>query len=200
MAQRAGDAGSISGSGRSPGVGNGNPVQYSYLENSLVRGAWWGPWGYKQSDTLSNWPQIKRLFIFIRWFCLSTTKSSPRAIPYYPNQHFYTQVCLGRQKMLSTLPQTFQVSLNYCICTYELGLQKTLRYTLFPTYHTVVRKRVSWSRLWYGTLLRVTEHQRLGKRRSLRGIQIRWIILHGRWCLSQQNSKVNSRGERKFDE
>lgn len=63
------------------------------------------------------------------------------AIPYYPNQHFY-QVCLGRQKMLSTLPQTFQVSLrrNYCICTYELGLQKTLRYTLFPTYHTVMKK------------------------------------------------------------
>ena len=27
--------------GRSPGVGNGNPVQYSCLENSMDRGAWW---------------------------------------------------------------------------------------------------------------------------------------------------------------
>ena len=37
----AGDSGSIPGSGRSPGVGNGNPLQYSCLENSLNRGTWW---------------------------------------------------------------------------------------------------------------------------------------------------------------
>ena len=35
-----GDAGLISGLGRSPGVGNGNLLQYSCLENSLDRGAW----------------------------------------------------------------------------------------------------------------------------------------------------------------
>ena len=35
------DACSIPGSGRSPGVGNGNPLQYSCLENSMDRGAWW---------------------------------------------------------------------------------------------------------------------------------------------------------------
>ena len=34
------DAGSIPGSGRSPGEGNGNPLQYSCLENSMDRGAW----------------------------------------------------------------------------------------------------------------------------------------------------------------
>ena len=34
-------AGSIPGSGRSPGVGNGNLLQYSHLENSRDRGAWW---------------------------------------------------------------------------------------------------------------------------------------------------------------
>ena len=34
------DLGSISGWGRSPGKGNGNPLQYSCLENSLDRGAW----------------------------------------------------------------------------------------------------------------------------------------------------------------
>ena len=37
----AGDMGLIPGSGRSPGVGNGNPLQYSFLENSTDRGAWW---------------------------------------------------------------------------------------------------------------------------------------------------------------
>ena len=37
----AGDLGSISGSGRSPGEGNGNPLQYSCLENPMDKGAWW---------------------------------------------------------------------------------------------------------------------------------------------------------------
>ena len=35
------DVSSIPGSGKSPGVGNGNPLQYSCLENSMDRGAWW---------------------------------------------------------------------------------------------------------------------------------------------------------------
>ena len=37
----AGDPGSVLGSGRSPGEGNGNPLQYSCLENSKDGGAWW---------------------------------------------------------------------------------------------------------------------------------------------------------------
>ena len=37
----AGDMGLIPGLGRSPGEGNGNPLQYSCLENSIDRGAWW---------------------------------------------------------------------------------------------------------------------------------------------------------------
>ena len=37
----AGDPGLIPGSGRSPGEGNGNPLQYSCLENPMDRGAWW---------------------------------------------------------------------------------------------------------------------------------------------------------------
>ena len=36
-----GDLGSIPGSGRSPGGGHGNPLQYSCLENPMDRGAWW---------------------------------------------------------------------------------------------------------------------------------------------------------------
>ena len=37
----AGDMGLIPGLGISPGEGNGNPLQYSCLENSIDRGAWW---------------------------------------------------------------------------------------------------------------------------------------------------------------
>ena len=45
-----GDVSSIPGSGRSPGEGNGNPLQYSYLGNPMDRGAWQATveWGCKQ--------------------------------------------------------------------------------------------------------------------------------------------------------
>ena len=54
------DLGSIPGSGRSPGEGNGNPLQYSCLENSMDRRAWWSqggsasPWGHKSQTRLSD--------------------------------------------------------------------------------------------------------------------------------------------------
>ena len=40
-ARDAGDERSLPGSGRSPGGGNGNPLLYSCLENSMDRGVWW---------------------------------------------------------------------------------------------------------------------------------------------------------------
>ena len=39
-ATQEGDPGSIPGLGRAPGEGNGYPLQYSFLENSMDRGAW----------------------------------------------------------------------------------------------------------------------------------------------------------------
>ena len=48
----AGDVGSIPGSGRSPEGDNGNPLQYSFLGNSMDRGVWRAsPWGCEESDT-----------------------------------------------------------------------------------------------------------------------------------------------------
>ena len=38
---KAGNTGLILGSGRSPGAGKGNALQYSFLENSMDRRAWW---------------------------------------------------------------------------------------------------------------------------------------------------------------
>ena len=46
-----GDLGSIPGSGRSPGEGNGNPLQYSCLENLMDRGAWWATVHGSRSQT-----------------------------------------------------------------------------------------------------------------------------------------------------
>ena len=52
----AGDPSLIPGSGWSPGEGNGSPCQYSCLENSMDRGAWWATvHGVSKSRTqLSN--------------------------------------------------------------------------------------------------------------------------------------------------
>ena len=51
-ARKAGDLGSIPGSGRFPGERNGNLLQYSCLENSMDRGGWWATvHGIAESDT-----------------------------------------------------------------------------------------------------------------------------------------------------
>ena len=57
-AYNAGDPGSIPGSGRSPVEGNGNPLQYSCLENPMDGGAWWATvHGVTKSPTqLSDFP------------------------------------------------------------------------------------------------------------------------------------------------
>ena len=54
--QDTGDTDLIPGSGRSPGGGNGNPLQYSRLENPLDRGALAGysPWGHKESGRVER--------------------------------------------------------------------------------------------------------------------------------------------------
>ena len=45
------DVGLIPGSGGSPGVGNGNPLQYSCQENPMVD---YSSWGHKESDTTEH--------------------------------------------------------------------------------------------------------------------------------------------------
>ena len=52
----AGDLGSTSGSGRSLGEGNGNPLQYSCLENSMDRGAWWAT----VQGIAQSWTQLSK--------------------------------------------------------------------------------------------------------------------------------------------
>ena len=51
------DVGSIPGSGRSPGGGHGNSLQYSCLENLVDRRAWWAT----DHGVTKSWTQLKRL-------------------------------------------------------------------------------------------------------------------------------------------
>jgi len=55
------DMGLIPGSGRSPGGGNGNPLQYSCLENPMDRGAWL----VMVYRVAKNWTQLKRLSTWV---------------------------------------------------------------------------------------------------------------------------------------
>ena len=77
-----GDPGSIPGWGRSSGEGNGNPLQYSCLKNSMDGGAWWAPvhgvskiWTQLSDFTLtlhfrssiSGFSKLSGLFLYILW-------------------------------------------------------------------------------------------------------------------------------------
>ena len=68
-ASNAGDLGSIPGSGRSSGEGNGNPLQYSCLENPMDGGACVGysPWDRKESDTTERLNLRKRKEIILKY-------------------------------------------------------------------------------------------------------------------------------------
>ena len=61
-AYNVGELGSIPGSGRSPGEGNGNPLQYSCLENPMDGGTWLGysPWSRKESDMTERLHSLTR--------------------------------------------------------------------------------------------------------------------------------------------
>ena len=55
---------------RFPEVGNGNPLQYSCLKNSMGRGAWWAsPWGHKESD----WAHTRVAFPVVMYKCENCT-------------------------------------------------------------------------------------------------------------------------------
>ena len=63
----AGDAGSVPGSGRSPGVGNGYPLQYSCLDNPIDRGAYWViVHGVEKSDTTEQ-PTLSLTLQVAQW-------------------------------------------------------------------------------------------------------------------------------------
>ena len=71
------DMSMIPGSGRSPGVGNSNPLQYSCLENSMDRGPWWAT----ESDTTEH------ACMYIRLAHQLPGKSAARAQPQVNNHY-----------------------------------------------------------------------------------------------------------------
>ena len=71
-ARNAGDLGSIPGLGRSPAEGNGNPLQCSYLENPMDRGAWLATF----HSVTKSWTRLKRLNMHPRTYLVLTMHCS----------------------------------------------------------------------------------------------------------------------------
>ena len=89
----AGDPGSIPGSGRPPGEGNGNPLQYSCLENPMNRGAWWATVRgvARVGHDLATKPpppphtSLHKIFNFPNtWGCVGTDNCDLRGKDYHP--------------------------------------------------------------------------------------------------------------------
>ena len=74
-AWNAGDPGLIPGSGRSPGEGNGNPLQYSCLENPMEGEVWWAivHGVAKRRTRLSEFTSLQ--YIVVEFFNLSRFKN-----------------------------------------------------------------------------------------------------------------------------
>ena len=66
-AQSAGDLGLIPGSGRAPGEGNGSLLQYSCLENSMDRGAWWATGHRVQRMDTAEWLNCIGRWVLYHW-------------------------------------------------------------------------------------------------------------------------------------
>ena len=87
-----GDVGSIPGSGRSPREGNGYPFQYSCLENSMDRGAWWA----RVRGVTKSWTQLSENF--------NTTSYKEKgliSIWFFQNSSCYCLGNLGGKEILS---------------------------------------------------------------------------------------------------
>ena len=84
---RAGDTGSIPGSGRCLGGGQGNPFQYSYLQNHRDRGAWWAA----VHTVAKSWARLKPLNTHAVYTCQSF---SIRCLPPCPHCVHTTVLCI----------------------------------------------------------------------------------------------------------
>ena len=86
------DMGSIPGSGRSPGGGHGYSLQYSCLEDSMNRGAWWATvHRVSKSQTLQQWQQTGRYqsvqFSSVAQSCLTHCDPMNHSMPGLPVHH-----------------------------------------------------------------------------------------------------------------
>ena len=122
-ANSAGDPDLITGSGRSTGGGNGNPLQYSCLENSMDRRGC--PWGCKEWDT-TKWLTLSLFFNYSQanLSIIFTTKILVKTMKFwcdnYDNKsrkeiHKWDKLTSLKESLLSKNMNQWQVVLKWCL-------------------------------------------------------------------------------------
>ena len=124
---KMGDLGSIPGSGRSPGEENSYPLQYSCLENSMDRSAWWAT----VHGVAKSWTQLSNFhFTFFPlvtislWVCFSSVNKFICTI-FLDSTYIWYSICLS----LSDLPNLVGKSLGP-----SMLLQMALFYFLYECF------------------------------------------------------------------
>ena len=85
--------------GRSPGGWDGNPLQYSYPENFMERGAWqvYSPWGHKDLD-LTEWLTLLKTSLVVQWLRLhASTAGETGYIPGWGTKIPYASWCNNKK-------------------------------------------------------------------------------------------------------
>ena len=101
----SGDTGLIPGLGRSPGGGHGNSLQYSCLENSMDRGAWWATFcGVAKSQTLLK--QLSMQAHAIKYMHIIKLQFSPLDTLF----DLYTNPCVGITATLFVITYKVRIS------------------------------------------------------------------------------------------
>ena len=95
-----GDLGSIPGSGKSPGKGNGNPFQYSCLENPMYREAWWAT-----VHGVASWTRLSD--------CTFTFITNYNHASHYTWLHLSSTINLCYEKLLNRKKKRWKMSLGY---------------------------------------------------------------------------------------
>ena len=107
--------GSIPGWGRSPGGGQGNPLQYSCLENSLDRGAWW----VTVHRVTKSWTQLKRLITAcIQQFMNQAASYVVTRMALQRLMRTGSFIFLLEDSCFTICVSTVQQSVHVCICVY----------------------------------------------------------------------------------
>ena len=123
------DMGSIPGTGRSPGGGHGNPLQYSSLENPMDRGAWWAT--VQRVTKSQTWWKLQ----YTHTQYLLKEKSGVRATVFVSGLNISSPTFFFLTTWLWAILQTLSIlhfifmghNNNYLICLWPLCIQNEMK-------------------------------------------------------------------------
>ena len=139
--------GSIPGSGRFPGGGNHNPLQYSCLKNPMDRGAWWA----MVHGVTKSWTQPSN------WVCMHAEvrgpeKPSPKILILYligllwgPHEQSYVEVfCKLLRKYMSITHSYMYAKWNEKMCYFKLKRNKSLKILYVERVNHTIKNFKKW--------------------------------------------------------